>query len=80
MIIDKTSGYKKQTSRMSISVQSLISKQCYHDTDEGDEVVYNEVSDDIEKKAWAICSPMYNQRSGQLLSNEIYFCTVLGNN
>lgn len=26
-------------------------------------MVYNEVSDEIEKKAWAICSPMYNQRS-----------------
>lgn len=75
MIIDKTSEYKKQNSRMRISVQSLISKPCYHDADEGDEV-----SDEMEKKAWAICSPMYNQRSGQLLSNEIYFCTVLGNN
>ncbi|XP_044176266.1 uncharacterized protein LOC114960803 [Acropora millepora] len=43
--------------------------------DEGDEVVYFEVSDEIEKKAWAICSPMYNQRSGQLLNYG--FCGIL---
>ena len=39
-------------------------------------MVHNELSDDIEKKAWAICSPMY-QHSGQLLSNEFIFAVCL---
>ena len=34
----------------------------------------NELSDELEKKAWAICSPMY-QLLGQLLSNEINYST-----
>ena len=41
--------------------------------------MHNELSDDLEKKAWAICSPMY-QLLGQLLSNEINYSTVFGSN
>ena len=76
MISDKTLEYKKQNSPMIISVQFLISKQCYHDADEGDEVLHTEFSNDTEKKGG---SPMY-QLLGQLLSNEINDSTVLGNN